>query len=132
MAAPPDFASYCAELLCAAGAVRTKRMFGGWGLYIDDIFVAIVVGEALYLKADGQTQALFAEAGSRRFEYSARGKTHPTSYWSAPPEAMDSPAMMAPWARLAVGAAVRARSAGKPKAAKQAGDRAARTGGHRT
>ena len=39
-----DFVDLCRELLSPAGAVRAKRMFGGHGLYVDDLFVAIVTG----------------------------------------------------------------------------------------
>lgn len=111
MAVPAEFVHYCAELLSVAGEVRTKRMFGGWGVYVDDVFIAIVFGETLHLKADGQTESNFAGAGYRRFEYTARGSLHPMSYWSVPAEAMDSPQLMAPWARLAIGAALRAAAA---------------------
>lgn len=115
MAARSDFANYCSELLSAVGDAQAKRMFGGWGLYIDGVFVAIVVGETLYLKTDDQTQERFVAAGGTRFEYTARGKQHSSGYWSVPPEAMDSPALMAPWARLALEAAVRAKAARAPK-----------------
>jgi len=115
MAAQSDFANHCSELLSAVGDAQAKRMFGGWGLYIDGVFVAIVAGETLYLKADEQTQARFAEAGGQRFEYTARGKVHTSGYWTVPPEAMDSPALMAPWARLALEAAVRAKAGRAPK-----------------
>jgi len=108
MAVRADFANYCSELLSSAGRVHGKRMFGGYGLYVDDIFVAIIAGETLYLKADEQTQQRFADAGCTRFEYTARGKQHATSYWSVPAEAMDSAEAMTPWARLAIEAAVRA------------------------
>lgn len=30
-----DFVAYCAELMAAAGGVRSKRMFGGHGFYVD-------------------------------------------------------------------------------------------------
>jgi DNA transformation protein len=38
------------------------------------------------------------------------------SYWTVPAEAMESPALMQPWARLAISAALRARAA-RPRAA---------------
>ena len=67
------FASYCAELLSGLGTVRTKRMFGGHGIYVDDLFVAIVVGETLYLKADAETWPRFEAAGCAPFTYTAKG-----------------------------------------------------------
>jgi DNA transformation protein and related proteins len=113
MAVQAGFASYCSELLAVAGAVRSRRMFGGYGLYLDDVFVAIVAGEDLYLKADEETQMRFEAAGCRRFEYTARGQRQALGFWTVPSEAMDSPRLMQPWAQLALEAAVRARA--KPR-----------------
>lgn len=110
MPAKDAFASYCAELLSGLGPVRVKRMFGGHGLYVDDVFIAIAHGEMLYLKADAQTRARFAQAGSSEFTYTTQGRTKSLGYWSAPAEAMDSPARMRAWAALAMEAALRARS----------------------
>ncbi|MBC5783287.1 TfoX/Sxy family protein [Ramlibacter sp. USB13] len=111
MAAPKDaFASYCAELLSANGTVRVRRMFGGHGIYVDDLFVAIVVGETLYLKADEKTLPRFEAEGCAPFTYTAKGKRQVSlGYRAAPAEAMDSPALMRPWAQLAVDAALRSR-----------------------
>lgn len=110
MAPKDSFASYCAELLSDLGTARVKRMFGGHGIYVDDLFVAIVANDALYLKADDQTQAKFEAAGCHPFAYSSKGRELTMKYWSVPPEAMDSPALMRPWGRLALQAALRARA----------------------
>ncbi|MDE2607291.1 MAG: TfoX/Sxy family protein [Burkholderiales bacterium] len=111
MATKDAFAGYCAELLSALGPVRVKRMFGGHGIYLDEVFVAIVAGETLYLKADAQTTPRFEAAGCALFTYTARGRTHALQYRAAPAEAMDSPTAMRPWARLAMEAALRSRAA---------------------
>jgi DNA transformation protein len=109
--APKDaFATYCAELLGGFGPVRVKRMFGGHGIYVDDLFIALVVGETLYLKADAQSTPRFEAAGCPAFTYTAKGRTTITQYRAAPVEAMDSPALMRPWAALARDAALRARA----------------------
>jgi DNA transformation protein len=114
---------HCLELLAPLGAVRAKRMFGGHGLYVDDLFVALIAFERLYLKVDAQTQPAFSAAGCEPFVYmkprvGSDGKAKPMamSYWTVPAEAMESPALMQPWARQAIAAALRARAA-KPSAA---------------
>jgi len=104
-----DFANHCAELLAPLGAVRVKRMFGGHGIYVGDVFIAIVQADTLYLKADAQSRGRFEAAGSREFTYAQKGTTRSLGYWTAPVEAMDSPAGMRPWARLALEAALRGR-----------------------
>jgi DNA transformation protein and related proteins len=114
-----EFALYCSELLSVAGPVRVRRMFGGHGLYVDGLFVAIIADERLYLKVDATSHARFEAAGCQPFVYMARGQPHSLNYFSAPDEAMESPALMAPWVRLAIEAALRARASqaarGRPR-----------------
>ena len=108
---------HCLELLAPLGAVRAKRMFGGHGLYIDELFVALIVFERLYLKVDASTQPAFLAAGCEPFVYDGKSKPITVNYWTVPAEAMESPALMQPWARQAIEAALRARAA-KPAAAR--------------
>lgn len=123
--AQPPFVEHCSELLAPLGPVRVRRMFGGWGLYVDDLFVALIILDRLYLKVDAGTRERFASAGCEPFVYDGAGKQVTVSYWTVPDEAMDSPALMQPWARLALQAALAARAA-KLKPARAARPRAAR------
>ena len=114
---------HCIELLAPLGRVRSRRMFGGHGLYIDDLFVALIAFDRLYLKASESTRADFEAAGCGPFEYQRQGRTTALGYWTAPPDAMDSPDAMRPWGRRAIQAALAARSAArsiKPRAARPA------------
>jgi DNA transformation protein and related proteins len=124
-----EFVELCLELLAPLGAVRARRMFGGHGLYLDDLFVAIVAGQRLYLKADAATAGRFDAAGCEPFVYSARGRSVALNYRTVPAEAMESPALMAPWARLAVQAALSARRAAAAQAAARPRAGARRAGG---
>jgi DNA transformation protein len=120
------FLEWLAELLEPLGKVSLRRMFGGHGLYIDGLFVAIVVDGRPYFKADAETQAEFVAAGCAPFVFESRGKPVPSSYWSVPESAFDSAEDMRPWARRAIAAALR-----KPavKAARKAAKKAARPAG---
>ena len=109
----------CLELLAPLGAVRARSMFGGHGLYVDELFIAIVAFDSLYLKADATTAPQFSAAGCTAFVYEAKGQPMTMGYWTVPAEAMESPQAMAPWGRLAIQAALTARAA-KP-ARKSAG-----------
>ncbi len=117
------FLEWLRELLEPAGKVSVRRMFGAHGVYVDGLFVAVVAEGLLYLKADDQTEAAFSAAGGAPFVFESRGKVVPTSYWSVPESALDSPADMLPWARRAIAAALR-----KPakKAAKKAAKKTTR------
>ena len=37
--AQDDLRDHCLELLAPLGRVRSRRMFGGHGLYVDDLFI---------------------------------------------------------------------------------------------
>lgn len=108
----PPLVDHVLELLSATGAARARRMFGGHGVYVDDLFVGIVAAERLYLKADESGRARFEAAGCEPFAFDTRGGRRTVlGFWSAPPEALESPALMQPWARLALQAALAARAA---------------------
>lgn len=119
--ASAPFVEHCRELLAPLGAVRVKHMFGGWGLYVDEIFLALIARERLYLKADAQTRAAFEAEGCEPLIYSTDQKSVSLGYWAAPAEALDSPALMLPWARLALQAALRARVAKPVKVSSRGG-----------
>ena len=108
MAVSKDFAAYVEELFAPLGPVRIKSMFGGAGVYADELMFAIIADDVLYLRVDGETEARFRDAGSEPFLYKARdGRDMAMSYWRAPDEALDSPDEAAPWARLSIEAALR-------------------------
>ena len=114
-----EFVNHCLELFGTLGAARARRMFGGHGLYVDDLFIALIAAERLYLKVDAQTRPLFEAAGCTAFAFGADGRSVMNGYFSAPDEAIESPPLMQPWARLALAAALRAR-ASRPPAARPA------------
>ena len=84
------------ELLAPLGAASAQRMFGGYGLRIDDVFMALIIDQRLYLKADAMTRARFEAAGCQPFVYEAKGRRVALGYWSAPPQALESPQDMRP------------------------------------
>jgi DNA transformation protein and related proteins len=110
-----EFAAYCLELLSPLGAVRAKKMFGGRGIYVDDLFIALIALEQLYLKVDDATRGHFEAAGCRPFVFETKDKPIQMNYYNPPTEALESPAVMLPWARWALEAALRARANKSPR-----------------
>ena len=103
------FLAHVLDLLAPLGAVAARRMFGGYGLYCDGVFFAIVLDNTLYLKADERNRTEFERAGAEIFRYSRQGKRVSLNFYRAPEEAMDAPRLMLPWARSALAAALRSR-----------------------
>ena len=117
------FVSHCLELLSPLGSTSSRRMFGGHALYIDGLCMALIISDTLYLKVDDTHRALFERAGCKPFTYAGKhDEVHVMSYYTAPEEAMESPAEMMPWARRGLAAAVAARA--KAPARKKAGAKA--------
>ena len=109
MTVSADYIAYLTELFAPLGRIASRRMFGGAGIYCDDLFFAIVIDDVLYLKVDELNRAQFEAEGMEPFRYEAKGKLTQMNYYRAPDEALDSPALMHPWARSALAAALRAR-----------------------
>jgi DNA transformation protein and related proteins len=108
---PDPFVTHILELLAPLGAVQARKMFGGWGVSCDGLSIGLIAWERLYLKVDAQTKPAFAQAGCEPFIYEGKHKPIEMSYWTVPADAMDAPHLMAPWAQLAMQAALRAANA---------------------
>lgn len=117
------FIEHIVELLAPAGQVSVKRMFGGHGVYLDGLFIAIVADDELYLKCDEASRAAFDAEDCAPFTYSRNGAPASLNFRRAPGKAMDAPHLMLPWARHALQAALRARAA---KGASKSGAAASR------
>jgi DNA transformation protein and related proteins len=129
MAISKDFADYCCELLSGVGTPVPKRMFGGWGISVDGVTIAVIAdlgklggsNQKLYLKVDDVTRKQFEAAGGKRFEMLSKDcKPMGMNYFTTPDETMESPDAMLPWARLALSVALEAKAKAKPKVAKAA------------
>ncbi|MCB1774550.1 MAG: TfoX/Sxy family protein [Gammaproteobacteria bacterium] len=103
------FVDSLAEVFEAFGPVHARRMFGGYGIYHDDLMFALVADDVLYLKADGQSAAVFDELDLPPFEYEKNGRTMKMSYRQAPEAIFDDPAQAREWAVRAFEAALRGR-----------------------
>jgi len=104
-----EFVEYLSEVFCDFGAIETRRMFGGYGVYHDDVMFAIVAADELFLKADSVCEHEFTSRGLARFEYLKQGRAVRLSFYAAPEEIYDDPDVARHWAVLACDAALRSR-----------------------
>ena len=93
-------------------------MFGGWGIYEQDVMFALIAYDELYLKVDEQTQPYFEQGDGRQFLYERPdGKLIGMSYWRPGDAVLDDGEALLEWATLAVAAARRAKQPKKKKRA---------------
>jgi len=88
--------------------VRAKRMFGGVGLYADDLFFALIDDDVLYLKVDDETRSDYEQRGLRPFQPFGEG-TAAMRYYQLPEDLLEDPDALRPWAEGAVAVARRAK-----------------------
>ena len=108
MAKTNEFVDLVIENLRAFGAVTTRRMFGGWGIYRDGVFFALIAGDTLYFKSDDENRAQFERASPGPFTFEKKGERIVTHYYAVPEDAFEDAEVMAKWARLGYAAALRA------------------------
>lgn len=107
MSAAQDFATHIVDLLDPFGPCVSKRMFGGYGIFHQDLMFGLIADGSLYLKADDETRALFAAEGSEAFTYYKQDKPYQLSYYLVPDAFFEDPEATLYWAGLAFDAALR-------------------------
>ena len=94
-----EAAAALVEALEPMGGVTARSMFGGHGVFSEDVMFAIVDSEGrVYLRADATTAMAFEEAGSTQH---AR-----MPYWEVPEQVREDPDQLREWAVTAAQVAV--------------------------
>lgn len=131
MSVRSEFCDYVMELLEASeldpggfGRLKARRMFGGFGIFFDDLMFALIARDTLFIKVDDDNRAAFEAEGMHPFTYTRKDGEGSLSYYEAPPDALESPEAIEPWAARGLAAARRAagakgRKATRPRRAKR-------------
>jgi DNA transformation protein and related proteins len=109
-----DYLAYVLDQLGQLEGVTSRRMFGGAGLYCDELFFGLISGDTLYLRVDDSNRRDFSSRGMAQFRPYADRPHLSMSYYEVPPEVLESGAELVGWARRSV--AVAAAAPGKRKA----------------
>lgn len=95
------FRAFVLEQLAGVTAVRARAMFGGVGLYADDVFFGILAADTLYMKVDDTNRRRYEAAGLGPFRpYADSAMAMP--YFQVPVEVLEDPDELATWARASV------------------------------
>ena len=120
MSASEGFQEFLKDQLAGFGPVAIRRMFGGAGVYADDVMFGLIADDTLYLKVDGTTVPAFKAEGMRAFTYTAKGgKPISMSYWEVPRRLLEDPDELAEWARTAYGVAYAAKKPARNKTSRK-------------
>jgi DNA transformation protein len=115
MAVNPSYRAFVLDQLCrVAPGIRARGMFGGVGIYADDLFFALIGGGTLFLKVDDHTRPDFEDAGMGPFQPFGEGG-EVMQYYELPADVLEEPDRLKPWVEKAIGVARRARLARRPE-----------------
>lgn len=116
MSADAGLIALAAEMVEPLGPPSHRAMMGGATLYCGGIAYAIVADDALWFKADAETDAAWDAAGAERFTYARKdGSMARMNYARAPDAAHDDADAFLGWARLALAAGQRAAARKRPR-----------------
>lgn len=112
MTVSSDFVAYVTDQLAQSMRVVSRRMFGGMGLYCEELFFGLIADDVLYLKVDDSNRADYAARGCTAFQPTRGSEKYSMNYFAVPPEVLEDADEFAVWARksLAVAAAKAAKS----------------------
>lgn len=111
MAVSPDYLVYVIDQLTPFARVVSRRMFGGAGLYADELFFGLVDDDTLYFKVDDSNRGDYLERGSDAFRPYPDQPHRSMNYYRVPAEVLDEPDVLAVWARKALRVAATAAAA---------------------
>ena len=104
------------------GQLHSRKMFGGVGLYCDEIFFGLLAWDILFFKVDDETRDAYLARKARPFlpglEHPTDEATQKASYYEVPLEVQEQRGDFLLWARAALGAAKR-KKAKKPRSKTQ-------------
>lgn len=103
MAVSAEYKEFLAEQLERLGPVRFRGMFGGAGVYLDDLMFGLIFDETLYFKVDDRNRADYEAEEKGPFTYEmSDGTTGALHYYEVPERLYDDPDELVQWARKAM------------------------------
>jgi DNA transformation protein len=106
VAVSPSYLDFVLEQLAGVRRVTHRRMFGGVGLYSDDIFFAVLDNETIFFKVNDDTRPRYEKRKMPAFA-PIPGKPPMRGYYQVPSGVLEDADELTIWATeaVAVGAA---------------------------
>ena len=103
MAVSDSYKTYVLEQLQELGSVAARTMFGGVGLYHQNLFFGLMDDDTLYFKVDDSNRQDYEGAGSTAFR--PYGDSYSMHYYEVPVDVLDDRAALKDWALKALAVA---------------------------
>jgi DNA transformation protein and related proteins len=107
-----NFLEYVLDQLHAIGAMRSRRMFGGIGLYCDDLFFGLIAEDCVYFKVDDSNRADYVARGCEQFRpFADDPNAVSMNYYRLPEEVLEDVDELKVWAHKSLRIAAAASAA---------------------
>ncbi len=94
-----SFKDFVMDQLSDLRAVACRAMFGGYGLYRDEVFFGIIHKGRVYFKTDEAARQNYRDRGMKPFRPSAKQTL--TSYYEVPVDIIEDQEQLTAWAEQA-------------------------------
>jgi DNA transformation protein and related proteins len=112
MSVSANYLSYVIDQLRSVGAIRSRRMFGGIGLYCDDLFFGLIDDDVVYFKVDDSNRDDYTSRGCEAFRPLADDPNAVSmNYFRVPEDVLEDSDAVRAWARKSVQIAAAAATA---------------------
>ncbi|MDO8289393.1 MAG: TfoX/Sxy family protein [Parvibaculum sp.] len=119
MAVSAEYKEFILEQLERLGPVRMRGMFGGSGVYLDDLMFGVIFGETLYFKVDDRNRADYEAEDMGPFTFEMKnGDVGSLKYYEVPERLYDDPDELVQWARKSLEVMMDVQAEKRAKAAK--------------
>ena len=111
MAVQPQFLAYMLEQLEGLPDLRSRRMFGGVGLYSGELFFGLIDDDTVFFKTDGSNNADYIARKMPRFMPFPERPEAVMAYYQVPADVIEDNEELKDWARKSVAVALVSRAA---------------------
>jgi DNA transformation protein len=126
MPVTPTYREYVADQLAALPGLVVKRMFGGVGLYHQNVMFGVIDDDAVYFRVDDETRPDFVKRGMPALR-PVRNKVS-ENYFALPGDVLEDSEDVVIWAKRAIHAASSPTAAATRAARKKAARKSAQPG----
>ena len=117
MAVQTQYLAYILEQLEGLGRLRSRRMFGGVGLYSGELFFGLIDDDTVFFKSDASNSADYIARNMPRFMPFPTRPEAVLAYHQVPADIIEDGEALGIWARKSVAVALASQAAkSRPKA----------------
>ena len=90
-----EYLQFIMQKLDSLGDVKSRSMFGGYGIFHEGLMFAVIADDTLYFKVNESNRDIYEQDGSKPFP-------HGISYWEAPAELLEEDSKLCEWANISI------------------------------